>query len=483
MSRSILLLRAALLVAALSSRPSTASASEGVESLLYQAQDAALRARLLELAGTAADTLVRGEACYYAGLSYDRAGLADSAIVCYQRAVALRGANEELEAYADALCLRAATGDFERAIAAMRTRLARARVSSEGEVAETEGRLGWAWYVGERPDSALHYLRRNQMRLTDPAYPRHRVWSYRMGVVEFDHGDPARAMDHLSTLAVDSRFQDRDVMDMVKRLGGRSRMMGSIENLLRTRRKTLDEMDQTIIDTLGGRRLSFPAEDGFPLGGVAFPGRGAGRSRAVVVLVPPDEPVDAFDSLTVGLRRSGHAVVLLHLRGWAGSVAPSCPLPETWSGRERELLDRCAEDVRSALRALATVARIDTTRYLIVGVGASAPVAAAAAARDRRVRALLLVSPDPSPVERGVTRAHLVAFGRPVFFEIAGPDGATLPVAEALYEAIDVRSSRISESDRPGDGPRVFRYDPRVLPRILQWLAETWSVPARSGGR
>jgi len=414
-------------------------------------------------------------------MSYEHAGLSDSAIACYQRAVELRGADEELEAFAEGLCLRGAPGDGPRAIEVLRRRLARARVSSEGEIAANEGRLGWAWYVAGRPDSALLYLHRNQQRLLDPVSPDHRTWQYRIGVVEFEHGDRNRAMEVLTGLAVASRFQDVEVMRMLKKLGERANVMGPLENMLRGRRRELDELDQAVIDTLRGRRVSFAAGDGFPLGGVAFPAKGPGRARAAILVVPADEPIDAFDSLAVGMRRAGYALLLLHVRGWDGSVGPDCPLPETWRGRERELLDRCAGDVRPALRALAGVARIDTTRYLIIGVGTSVPIAAAAAAQDRRVPALLLVSPAPSPAERGATRAKLVAFGRPVFFEVSGADGRTLPVVEALYRATDERASRISESDRAGDGARVFRYDNRVLPRITQWLAESWSASARRG--
>jgi tetratricopeptide (TPR) repeat protein len=481
MIRRSLLLRILLLAVALSYRISTSAASEAVDSLLYQARDADLRARLLQHAATAHDSLERGEAFYYAGMSYEHAGLADSALACYQRAVELRGDDDELEAYAEALCLRGAGGDGARAVAAMRRRLVRARVSSEGEIATNEGRLGWAWYVAEQPDSALIYLRRNQPRLVDPLSPRYRTWLYRVGVVEFEHGDPSRAMDALVPLAVESRFQDRDVMGMLKKLGDSVRMTGSLQNMLRGRRMSLDTLDRAVINTLGGRRVSFSAADGFPLAGVVFPSRGPGRARAAVLVVPPDEPIEAFDSLAIGLRRAGYALMLLHTRGWGESVAPACPLPETWNGRERDLLDRCTTDVRFALRALAGAARVDTSRYLIIGVGPSAPIAAAAAAQDPRVPALLLVSPEPSPVERGMTRANLLAFRRPVFFEVSGEDGRTLPLVEALYEATDMRASRISESDRLGDRARVFRYDPRALPRITQWLTESWTGTPRRG--
>ena len=471
---------ALLLLGGLALSAPRASASEAVDALLLEASHADLRARLQAHASGARDSMERGESFFYAGMSYQRSGLPDSAIACYERAVALRGGPAELDAYADALSLRGSKGDMPRAIAALRTRLDQARQSTEQEIADTQGRLGWAWYVAERPDSAQLYLRQAERRLIDPLNPLRRVWRYRIGVVELEYGDPYRGMEVLSWLAVESHFQDREVMDLLRRLSDRAKARAGLELTLKSRRQEADAMEQIVIDTLGGRRVTFQADDGFLLGGVAIPARSSQRSRAAIVLVPPDDPLEAFDSLAVGMRRAGYSLLMLDGRGSGRSVAPSCPLPESWAGREVEMIERSSMDVRHALRALAGAARVDTSAYLVVGVGATAPIAAAAAARDPRVRALVLVGPAPAPVDRGAMRATLKAFARPVFFEVPASNRETLPVAEALYQATDVRASRISESERPGPYTRLFRYDPGALPRILRWLDESWA-PSRGG--
>src|SRR5262245_32074605 len=126
---------ALFLAVCLCMRPSLSRASEAVEALLFQAQDSALRARLLDHARQANDSLARGEAWYYAGLSYQRAGIPDSAIRCFERAVAFRGGGPELDGLSDALTLRGASGDAARAIELSRLRLDQARLSSEAEIA------------------------------------------------------------------------------------------------------------------------------------------------------------------------------------------------------------------------------------------------------------------------------------------------------------------------------------------------------------
>ena len=459
-----------------------ATASEAVDALLFQGSRAELRARLMAHAASAADSAERGEAWYHAGMSYQHAGLADSAIRCYERAVALRGGGPDLEAYADALTLRGSKTDAARAIEALRPRMDMARRSTEHEIADTGGRLGWAWYVAGRGDSALIYMRLHERRLLDVVNPLRRLWRYRMGVVEMEHGDAYRAIETLSWLAVESRFQDREVIDLLRTLSDRTRIRANVERTLKVRRAELDEVDQIVVDTLGGRRVTFPGSDGFPLAGVALPAKSP-RSRAVVMLVPPEDPLEAFDTLAVGMRRAGYSVMLLDVRGSGHSVAPSCALPEAWMGREDLMIETCATDVAPALTALAGAARVDTTAYLVVGVGSTGPIAAAAAARDRRVRALVLVGPAPMPDHRGVMRAHLQAFGRPVFFEVPAENRATQPVAEGLYQATDMRASRISESERPGEGARVFRYDPPALPRLLRWIDESWGSAPRGRKR
>ena len=93
------------------------------------------------------------------------------------------------------------------------------------------------------------------------------------------------------------------------------------------------------------------------------------------ILVASGDTLADYDSLAVGLRRMGLAVMLVEPRGSGRSVGPRCPLPDAWRGREAEMQDRSADDAREAIRALARETTIDTTRYLLVGVGESAPIA------------------------------------------------------------------------------------------------------------
>ena len=86
-----------------------------------------LRASLLEYAHGAprAERLPAGEAMFYAGLSYERAGRPDSAIACYRGAIERRGNNAERLALADALLRRARPDDLAAARALLDSTWAR----------------------------------------------------------------------------------------------------------------------------------------------------------------------------------------------------------------------------------------------------------------------------------------------------------------------------------------------------------------------
>jgi len=229
---------------------------------------------------------------------------------------------------------------------------------------------------------------------------------------------------------------------------------------------------QALITDLGGRRLSFNAGDGFLMSAVMVPSSRK-PARAVVVLMDPEESFEAYDSLAVGLARAGFSVAMVEARGSGYSVSPLCPLPSTWRGREDELRDRVAADALDALRAMAKAMPVDITRYVVIGALGSSASAAKAASLDRRARPVVLLSPSPAPVERGVMRAWLSATAVPVFFEVPIMDHENLPVVEALYEGLDPRASRIAESERIGSSATVFRYDTSALPRLLTWLDES----------
>jgi len=229
--------------------------------------------------------------------------------------------------------------------------------------------------------------------------------------------------------------------------------------------------------------LALTASDGFPLGGLLVPAarrgtatataRGAPALLAILLLAPGDTTASG-DSLALALRRHGITTLMLYPRGHGASVNPTCPSPEAWFDREAALQARIARDVRDAVRGVRLATTVDSTRYLVVGVGASATMAVEAATLDPRVKALLLVCPAPAPVDRGLTRARLAQLGLPVFFQIAPDDfDATYTITDVLYQAGDRSASRVVESRRGGGGLVQFRYDPALAARFLAWLDAT----------
>ena len=452
-------------------------ASAGVDTLLLQARAMPeLRSLLRDHAESARDTTERGEALYYLGMSYEREGKRDSAIVYYEGAVARRNDDEDRKALMDALLRRRGSGDAERVLQVL-ARPARDVIGQPArDVAEWNGRRAWALYLMGQGDSALRVMKAAQYWLVLPYNPMQREWRYRAGVMEQDNGDIHKAVEVLGLLAVESRFTDKGVMgdlaDAVKRTGGNS---SNVQLAMKQQRTEMDLADKALLDPLGARRVLFKGTDGAQLSGIVFGGSGARPARAIVALAPSDTPVESFDSLAVGLRRAGYAMILMDVRGSGYSVDAQAPVPESWHDREVEMEGKVAGDVRPALRALAKAAKVDTSRYLLVGLGRTAPIAVDAASRDPRARALMLISPDAAPTDRGIMRARLVRLGRPTFFQVPSLDVGTMPFVEALYESTNQRTSRISDSELAGYGAQSFHYDSSALPRLIRWLNESWS--------
>src|SRR5262249_38503120 len=180
-----------------------------------------------------------------------------------------------------------------------------------------------------------------------------------------------------------SREQDTEVMSLIDRAGQTIGDPRRVEDNIRRAIAASDRRDGVRIQAMGGRPVRIEAGD-FSLAGIVAPADQQLR-RAVVVLRAPGDTLESYDSLTVALGRAGWAVMLMELRGSGGSAAPSCPFPDAWVRREDAMQTVSAGDVRVALRALAGAARIDTTRYLVAGVGATGPIAVEAAQSDPRV--------------------------------------------------------------------------------------------------
>jgi len=456
--------------------------SPAVEAILYRpGTPAGLRANLIHFATTDTSRDAAGEAWYWTGLSFDREGAIDSARVCYERALELRGAAEERDAFSETLFARGRPADLVRAREVLAPRLQTARITSEIEVAAAQGRIAWSFYLAGLPDSAARMFERYQRRLLDDHEPMRREWRYRMAAAELGRGGFVRAYQLLTPLAVMSRLQDRDVMEMVRAAtDGLGASTAKVIPALQHELARADEQEDAELAALGGARVAFAGTDGFPLSGYVIAPTSKRPRRAAVALLAPGERFADYDSLAAGLSQAGFSTILVELRGSGRSVASAVPLPDSWRTREAEMQWRCARDVAFALSALARSAPVDTSAFLLVASGAAAPIAAEAATEDPRARVLLLISPAPSPVDRGMTRALIAGLRRPIFLQTAAEEFMAIPFADTLYHSIDQRVSRISDTERMGRGARAFRHDPAVLPRLTRWLTETWTTATRA---
>ncbi len=451
---------------------------------------AALRARLMAFADSAAAAhapALEGEALSYAGQSYQRAGLVDSAIICHRRAFDALLTSDELLALVDELLYRRTPADLREAGVRLEWASERSPMYPTLQVA---GRLAWTRFLAGHPDSAAALFRPIEAQLLGQS-----EWRYRMGAVALARKEYRQAVDLLMPVAERSRGTDEDATRMLEQAGNALNVLPRIREEVSRAVLERDQPEVALAGELGGQLLNVPASDGFPLGGLAIPA-GLGRrpvahgrrgGLAAILLLASRDTVGSADSLVSALRRHGITSLILYPRGSGSSVGPSCPSPAAWFNREDELQARTARDVRDAFGVLARRYPVDTTRYVVAGVGAMAPAALAAAAADRRVRALLLVSPTPAAVEVGASRALAARLRLPTFFEVASEEYVqSHDPTEVLYQAGNRGASRVVDASVPGRGYAHFRADPTLAARFLSWLDATLrpaAAPRRAGGR
>ena len=443
--------------------------------ILREAGDPAdLRQRLRAFTSQASG-IDAGEAHYYLASSYSRASQPESALAHWRLSRSLRGSNSDLAALAEALMKRARPGDVEEALGMVTPALAEARALNDNSTAELQGLLGWGKYLSGDVAGA-----KSQLDQVADQIGHSRAWRQRYALVLQKSGDAIHAIQTLRPVAIACRGQDPDVMqilnDAAATFGRADAMQKDVTDQIAAR----DAIENRAIGRMQGQRMSFAGADGYPLAGVALIPSGVARPRAAVVLLAPGDTIAAYDSLAAGLERSGFAVLLTWVRGSGFSVAPSCPLPESWDGREEALMRQTGRDVREAVRALAAQARADTSAILVGGAGSMAMAAALAAAADRRARALVLLSPDPDPVDRGFLRATLARRKMPVFFQQTPEDFPNYEIIDMAFHACDESNSRVSDGRSFGHGAVAFRQDPRVMPRFTEWLQAAMKVPAKS---
>jgi hypothetical protein len=432
---------------------------------------AGLRSQLLTFADSAADAgdhLGAGEALGYAGTSFQREGRVDSAIVCHRRAFGLLDDQQSLLALVDQLLLRRAAGDASEAIRLLSAAQANSEIAYPPALV---GRIAWARFLQGKPDTAAALFATVERWLL-PRYE----WRFRLARVALAGRNYRRAVELLMPNAVRSRGTDDEVIGMLEQAGKELGATPRIQAQVLRESEDRDKVEASLAAAVGGRLIELAASDAFPLGALlvpAAPARGARRAPPLlaVVLMAPGDTLASGDSLVVALHRHGLTTLLLHLRGYGASVGPSCPSPDAWFDREAALQARIARDVGDVVRGVRRVTPVDSTRYLVVGVGASATMAVEAAALDPRVKALLLVSPAPALVDRGPTRARLAQLRLPVFFQVSPDDfDESLAVTDLLYQAGDRSASRVVESGTGGQNLVQFRYDPALATRFLAWL-------------
>ena len=448
---------------------------------------ASLRAQLLAYADSsraAGDRVGASEALSYAGTSFQREGGVASAIVCHRRAFELLGSEAPLLALVDQLLLRRGAGD---AAEAMKLLTAAREASEWAAPPALVSRIAWAHFLQGRADTAAGLF----ATIEDRLLPRHE-WRFRMARVALALKDYRRTVDLLLPVAIRTRGTDDEVIEMLEQAGKKDGIVPRLRTEVLRGVEDHDRIELALASALGGRLLSLTASDGFPLGGLLVPAappphvrtsrRGTATEASVrhgpallaVLLLAPGDTIASGDSLALALRRHGITTLMLYPRGHGASVNPSCPSPDAWFDREAALQTRIARDVHDAARWAWRATPVDSTRYLVVGVGASTTMAVEAAALDPCVIALLLVSPAPAPVDRGLTRARLARRRLPVYFQIAPDDfDATFAITDVLYKAGDQPASRVAKDMVGAQGLAQFRNAPALAARFLSWLDAT----------
>jgi hypothetical protein len=448
------------------------------QALLDEATSPAdLRARLVAYAKAHATTDApgAGEAWFYAGSSWWRSGDVDSAVLAWRKAVELRGEAQDRYELAEALLERRAPGDTDAALEMLEQTMTQVAMDSPRLAPRYRALIGWGQLLAGKDEQA-----RATLAEPEPELSKRPLWRYRMGRVALSGDDSRRALMLLMTLGVASRGTDAEVM---KLLDAAAQKLGQPDAVLRdmTGRITLrDEIEDKVVARIEGRRIKFLASDGYPLSGVLLESTSPGRHRTAIVMLAPEDTLSDFDSLGVALRESGLHTLLLQPRGSGWSAAPECPLPVAWRGREERLLRRSALDIVDAVRAVRLATKnADTTEVVVAASRAIALSGAIAAQRNPRVRALILLSPDPDPVDRGALLASIAKRPLPLFLQQTAEEFPNFPYMERLYNAADRPASRISEARVMGRGAVAFRFDSRVTPRFVSWLNDALAPPVK----
>ena len=455
---------------------------------------ASVRAALLPIAAlgeqpgaSARQKLESGEAAWWLGLQNERRGLTDSAVTQWRRAVARRGDFDEGFALIDALCRRVAsasrararTSELDEAYRLAVSYAAQAPLGMPSRNAEAQARLAWVHRLRGHADTALATI-----RPWADALRRRPSWTRRLATIERDGADHDAAWKSLTLLSARTRGRDAEVESLLV-LTQRALGMTDEQRRLAVQalRAPVEASERRFMAAAGGRRDSLVASEPvrFTVRWVFVPAakpRAGTRPLAPVLFVlSPDDSLVAADSLATALAAAGHAVAFLAPRGAYDAVGVEAHGPETWDGRYAEFRGMVCDDATRVMDALTRRRAVPAGGWIVGAAGPCAPIAVQVARLRQDTRALLLVAPRLPLVEVAETRAQLRALGTRTFVQVSPEEPDALELADLLSRQTSPGQVRVADSGERGRGVAIYRSDPKIAKRLLDWLAEPAAKP------
>jgi pimeloyl-ACP methyl ester carboxylesterase len=159
------------------------------------------------------------------------------------------------------------------------------------------------------------------------------------------------------------------------------------------------------------------------------------------------------------------------------ALGPGAYGPEAWAGKPAAFTSTIAGDAVRVMDALAQKHVVPAGGWVVAAAGDAAPVALAIARARRDTRALVLVAPKLPVVEVAEYRARLRALGTRTFVQAAPEEPNALELGDLLSRQTASGQVRVADSGAQGRGVAIFRADPKVAKRLLDWLAEPGARP------
>ena len=437
---------------------------------------ASVRAALLGIAtlgekpgASARQKLESGEAAWWLGVQDERAGRADSAVAQWRRAVALRGDFDEGFALTEALARRASAAALDEAYGIAFSLADQARMGSPARLPEAQAHFAWVRQLRGHPDSALAGVLE-----WDDELRKKPMWTRRLATIEHGAGDHARAWKSLTLLAARTRGRDATAESLLvltqKALGLADEQRDAAVSALRA---PVEKAEWRFTLTLPASLDSLRAKDGFLVRWYRIaPPPGATSKPPLLLVLAPGDSLVAADSLAAAFAAAGRTVVLLPPRGTGVALGPGAYGPEAWAGRPAAFASTIAADAGRVMDALAQKHAVPAGGWVVAAAGDAAPVALAIARARRDTRAIVLVAPRLPVVEVAETRARLRALGTRTFVQASPEEPDALELGDLLSRMTAPGQVRVADSGDRGRGVAIFRADPKVAKRLLDWLAE-----------